>query len=312
MKKEIVPEKTESSRFPDGMRIMQGRQEYITYIDHSSLRVWPSVSEAHYDIHKHSAIEIILPHRGTATYQLPDQVYHVESGQILFVPTGMTHALTETTDILRYLILFEPSPLYNLQDMPGISAMTEKPIYLTDQSELHTQVSQLLMQVVDCYMKRLPMWNTQCYAYLLQAYALMGRHFLRTAAPKQPAEHQNVDPEIMNIAVNHISEHYMEDLTLEDVAAFAGYSKYYFSRIFKAFFGISFSDYLIVKRLNAAANMLMQTDRPIREIARSSGFGSVASFNRIFREHKQCTPTQFRAIYGTATARSQGNPLAMS
>ena len=28
------------SRFPDGFRIMQGQQEYVTYIEHSSLRVW--------------------------------------------------------------------------------------------------------------------------------------------------------------------------------------------------------------------------------------------------------------------------------
>ena len=30
------------SRFPDGFRILQGKQEYVTYIDHSSVRVWYS------------------------------------------------------------------------------------------------------------------------------------------------------------------------------------------------------------------------------------------------------------------------------
>ena len=53
-----------------------------------------------------------------------------------------------------------------------------------------------------------------------------------------------------------------------------------------------------VKRLNAAANLLIHTDLPIREVVSESGFGSVATFNRIFREHKHCTPTQYRVIYG--------------
>ena len=35
------------------------------------------------------------------------------------------------------------------------------------------------------------------------------------------------------------------------------------------------------------------------DVALDSGFGSVATFNRVFRENKGCTPTQYRAIYGT-------------
>ena len=54
----------------------------------------------------------------------------------------------------------------------------------------------------------------------------------------------------------------------------------------------------MVKRLNAASNLLIQTDLSIREIVKQSGFGSVATFNRIFREQKHCTPSQFRTIYG--------------
>ena len=37
----------------------------------------------------------------------------------------------------------------------------------------------------------------------------------------------------------------------------------------------------------------------MRDVAIESGFGSVATFNRVFREKKGCTPTQYRAIYGT-------------
>lgn len=285
-----------SSRFPDGFRILQGKQEYITYLEHSSIRVWPSEVPAHYDQHTHSAVEIMVPHRGVATYQMLDGTYRVHAGEILIVPSGCPHDLTEKKDIQRHLLLFEPNPLLSLRDMPGISEMMQQPLYLHDDSELQRQVGELLMQAVDCYFGREPMWNTMCYSYLLQVYALLGRKYLQ-AAPQRAVNRRNIDPAIMNSAMTYINEHYMDAISLEDVALFAGFSKCYFSRIFKQFSGISFLEYLTRKRLNVAADLLVRTNRPIREVAEAAGFGSTATFNRIFREQKNCTPSQFRAIY---------------
>ena len=291
----------DQGRFGDGFRILQGRQEYVTYLEHSSVRVWPSDVAAHYDSHVHSATEIILPHRGVSVYQLPGRVYNVHPGEILFVPAGCPHTLTENADTLRYLFLFEPSPLLTLQDMPSVSAMTRQPIYLTESDELTKPVASLLLKTVDCYFRREEMWNTECYSYLLQIFALLGRRYLREQAPQAPEKRGSIDPEVMNSAMTYIGEHYMRDLTLAEVAAFTGFSKYYFSRVFKEFAGVSFLDYLTVKRLNAAAGLLIHSDRPIRDIAKEAGFGSVATFNRIFREQKHCTPTQFRTIYGASS-----------
>ena len=305
----MANETTDNSRFPDGFRILHGRQEYVTYKEHSSIRIWPSSVAGHFENHAHSAIEVLVVQRGTAVYQLPDQTYRIGPGQILFIPSGCPHALTESADILRYLLLFEPSPLYTLQDMPQVSMMTQHPIFLQDANELREQINHLLMSAVECYVQKKDMWNTQCYAYLLQVYALLGREYLNTAAPHLPVKHSRIDPEIMNSVMTYIAEHYMDDLALEDAAAFAGFSKYYFSRIFKDFAGVSFSDYLLVKRLNAASNLLIRTNQPIRDVARNSGFGSVATFNRIFRDEKKCTPPQFRAIYGSTTAADINSPI---
>lgn len=289
-----------SSRFPDGLRILQGMQEYITYIEHSSVRVWASEVEAHFDEHTHSAIEVILPHRGLAIYQMQnDEVYRVGPDEVLIVPSGWAHELTECGDLNRHLLLFEPNPLMNLRDMHKINSMMQKPIYLHDQSELHRQVRDLLMQVVACYERQEPLWNTQCYSYLMQMYALLGRRYLRETAPLHLADGRNIDSAIMNSAITYINEHYMDDIQLDDVAFFAGFSKYYFSRMFKQFSSLPFSEYLTRKRLNVATELLARTKLPVKEVANQSGFGSVATFNRIFRERISCTPSQYRAIYGS-------------
>lgn len=296
----------ETSRFPDGFRILQGRQEYITYMEHSSIRIWSSNVASHYDPHSHSAIEIILPDRGVSLYQVREEVYRVRPGEILIVPSGWQHSLTEPPDTLRYLLLFEPNPLLSLRDMPDISAMMEQPIYLHEDSELQKQAQEILRRTVDCYMAREPMWNTLCYSHLLQLYALLGRHYLRVTAPEQYVARRSIDPAIMNSAITYINQRYMDDISLEDVALFAGFSKYYFSRMFKQFAGISFSEYLTRRRLNVASDLLVRSRQSIREVAVASGFSSMATFNRIFREHKNCTPSQFRAIYSIVLGPGTG------
>ena len=201
--------------FPAGFRILQGKQEFITYTDHSSVRLWASNTANHYDTHAHSAVEVIMPSEGTSVYQLTDETYPVKPGQILFVPSGCPHALTEGGDTSRYLLLFEPAPLLALQDMADISLMLQKPIYLRDDTEDRQKVHRYLMELVDCYKQQQPMWNTQCYSYILQCYALMGRSFLHTTTPAAAQSHWRIDPEIMNSAMTFINEHYMEDISLE-------------------------------------------------------------------------------------------------
>lgn len=292
----------ESKRFPDGFRILKGKQEYVTYQEHSSVRVWASETATHFDYHQHSAIEIILPHQGVSVYRLPERVYCVEPGQVLIIPPDCPHELTESRDTKRYLILFEPNPLMSLRDQPSVKHLFREPIYLNDGAEIQAKVTGLLMQLVSSYFSKEPMWNARCYSYLTQLYAELGSE--RTLVNDEPEEQQSrIDSEIMNGALTYINQHFMEDISLDDVAGFAGFSKFYFSRVFKQFAGASYTEYLTRKRMNNATDLLIRTDMPIREVAEKSGFGSLATFNRIFRRLNQCTPTQYRAIYGRTVAQ---------
>ena len=143
------------------------------------------------------------------------------------------------------------------------------------------------------------MWNTVCYSSILRVYAMLGQRYLSGIRPRTADGLKNMDSEVITAVMTYINNHYREELSLEDVAKFAGFSRYYFSRSFKRQTGYSFKDYLCQKRLQVAMDLLIRTNRSMREVAIESGFGSVATFNRVFREKKGCTPTQYRAIYGT-------------
>ena len=299
MDKKRATDTTPRKRIPDGLRNTQAKQEYISYIDHSSIRVRTEESDPCKSDHWHSAAEIMLLKKGEAVYTLPEKTYRLSEGQILIVPADCPHTLTEKENISCVQFLFEPTYLLHLRDMSVMSPLIKCPIYLESDSETRRQITELLEQVAVCYEKKEPMWNSLCYSYLLQIYVLLGRRQMNQEAPMQHlSDRKAIDSEIMNSALTYLNQNYMYDITLEDVAAFAGFSKYYFSRMFKQFFAFSFSEYLCKRRLEVAGDLLTHTNRPIQEIAIAAGFGSVGTFNRIFRAAKNCTPTQYRAMYG--------------
>ena len=152
---------------------------------------------------------------------------------------------------------------------------------------------------MDIYHEGDLMWNTLCYSCIMRMYAILGQRYLAGMAVRRHPGAAGEDQEMIAGVLTYINNHYQEDVTLDQVAAFAGFSRYYFSRSFRSKTGYSFKEYLCQKRIQVATDLLIHTRTPIQEIARESGFGSVATFNRLFRDYKKCTPTQYRAIYGT-------------
>ena len=287
-----------AARYEDGFRVLQGRREYVTYLDDSSIRIWYSDVPWRYEIHDHSAIEILLTLEGMVTYTIEDKVYQVRKGEILIIPQDTAHSLTMEEGSSRYLYLFEPDAIMTMRDIKSMAIYFNKPFHLRDGSDAHVRIRELLLRAKDLYEKRELMWNTACYSCILRVYATLGQRYLSGIRPRTADNMRNMDSEVINAVMTYINNHYREELSLENVAGFAGFSRYYFSRSFKKQTGYSFKDYLCQKRLQVAMDLLIRTNRSMRDVAIESGFGSVATFNRVFREKKGCTPTQYRAIYG--------------
>ena len=96
---------------------------------------------------------------------------------------------------------------------------------------------------------------------------------------------------------NFISENYMEEIRLAQLADIAGMSPSAFSRFFKLHTGRNLTDYIIDMRLGRASRMLVDTSRSISEICFQCGFNNLSNFNRIFKKKKGCSPTEFRENY---------------
>jgi AraC-like DNA-binding protein len=97
---------------------------------------------------------------------------------------------------------------------------------------------------------------------------------------------------------------YFEPLGVDDLARAAGLSPAHFSREFRAAFGESPHAYLLTRRLERAAQLLLTTDRSVADICFSVGLSSVGSFTTSFTRTYGVSPTAYRAAYPPAAERA--------
>ncbi len=96
-------------------------------------------------------------------------------------------------------------------------------------------------------------------------------------------------------AKRYIADHCEEpDLSLADVAGYAGLNEKYFSNRFTKETGETFSSYLTALRMQKARELLKTTSFKVYEISEMAGYHSVEHFNRVFKKINGVTPAQYR------------------
>jgi AraC family transcriptional regulator len=96
-------------------------------------------------------------------------------------------------------------------------------------------------------------------------------------------------------ALWYIESHLAGPLTLDDIAAIGGISRFHMVRAFAAATGLSVMRYVRVRRLSEAARALAGGAPDILSLALDADYGSHEAFTRAFREHFGLTPEAVRA-----------------
>ena len=101
----------------------------------------------------------------------------------------------------------------------------------------------------------------------------------------------------MNEVYDYITNNFMHEITLKDVANKAHMNPSSFSRYFKQSTGKSLTAFLHDIRIGYACKLLIQDTMNIAQIIYESGFRNQAHFNSVFLENKGMTPWEYRKKY---------------
>lgn len=277
--------------------------EIPPYLSSTFMRFWYNTQNVGYSTHWHDAQEVIVPLEGNYSVTAQDMVYHLNPGDILLIPPGILHSIEAPSGGCRFIFLYELTLFCQLPDFIRTQSLLSKPVLITSDTfpEIYEQEISLLMQAASCYWGESPSRQLSIYACLMQFYACYTDYCVKQKAAPAKAS-GNIPPKDysrkLTLLLEYLRQHYGENISLETAAQKAGLSKFYFSRIFKEYTGQTFYDYLSFLRIQAAENLLKDSSAPISAIASACGYSNISSFNRSFRRFQNCTPSEYRSLYG--------------
>ncbi|WP_040953006.1 helix-turn-helix domain-containing protein [Gorillibacterium massiliense] len=284
------------------IEILNGTRETVSYHEHFGIRLYLNHEAEDYPIHWHTAAEVIMPIENIYTVIVNDTKHVLQPGDILVIPPGELHELFAPDSGERIILQFDYSLLQNLNGFNSTFHLLRPYVTVTaeDNKELHEQIKPLILDIMKEYFSKSLLKEASAYSMLIQFYVILGRNcmegdqrFPHNGSQKQ---HRYIDKFLQ--VCNYMNEHCTEDIQVDDLAAIAGFSKFHFARLFKQFTGMSYYSYLNEHRIMHAEKLLIDPNLSITEVAMRSGFVSLATFNRVFKTYKKCTPTQYKMLHG--------------
>lgn len=126
-------------------------------------------------------------------------------------------------------------------------------------------------------------------AFLKQQINLMNNSFQKTM--------KNFEMESIQPAIQYIENNFTKDINVEYLAELCYSSYSNFLKMFKHQTGQTIINYISDKRIEHSKQYLIDTSRPIYEIASELGYSECSYFNRVFKKKENITPSQFRKMY---------------
>lgn len=281
---------------------LNGIFETVNYKQNTSLKLYDNEEYEDYPPHWHTTMEIIMPTENIYTVECANQTITLRESDIILICPGYIHTLFAPKTGRRIIFQPETNALRFMKDIEALFSSISPLIVITpeDFPAIHERIRTLLIEIKNEYLNTASSFSEIIiYSKVLEIITLLGRNYVHNTQA-QSAGMLRKQGEYMEKFIeicDYIGAHCSDDLNLDDIASMSGFSKFYFSRIFKQFTHVSFYKYVNQKRIAKAAELLIEPKNSITDIALSCGFSSLSSFIRMFKIVKGCTPTEFRNMY---------------
>lgn len=245
--------------------------------------------------HVHHEIEIISPINEHLCVVFEHGKVDLLPGDILIINSMESHSVKTYNDNCDHFVL-QFDTLNIFKELNTIRQKKLFPAIITRQNpdiynEIHKYINLIINLLKDpdslYYNIRL-----RSYAGLLLTYICENFEWRDSFDPD--SHNSSSQLHSYNKATEFILTNYTQKITLSDVADAANLSTYHFCRLFKQLSGKTFVEYITDLRLAHAENMLINGDNKIIDVAELSGFGSVKTFNQLFKDKHGVSPVQFR------------------
>lgn len=142
-------------------------------------------------------------------------------------------------------------------------------------------------------------WSCRGRSYFMEIIIYLERMYGLIGYGKELEKTDNsfiIEDSRLRDAVLYIESNYSEELTLTKISSNVGVNQTVLTALMRKSFGCTVMEYVKKHRILVAKKQLAFTDVPIKDIANMVGFKTVQHFSRVFKEHTNVTPAEFRKV----------------
>ena len=276
-----------------------GTRETVHHKTDTHVRLYVNDECEHYPPHWHNDMEILCPLSGSYTATCPNGTYVLRPGDLLIIGARTIHDLPAEPQGVRLIFQINWTPLREINGLETALSRLSPCCLITPESfpDIHRDVHRVMLEIRDLYLQSPLLTEASIYARAMEMITLISRSRKSLPEPDDTSCSRILrHNESMQQICDYLASHCAENISLDDAAALAGFSKYYFERLFRDYTDMSFHQYLIVQRISLSEKLLTDPRMPITEIALRSGFSTSAAFSKAFRQAKGSTPSEFRKL----------------
>ncbi|MCH5186241.1 MAG: helix-turn-helix transcriptional regulator [Oscillospiraceae bacterium] len=249
-----------------------------------------------FDSHLHKCYEIIHIIHGQMMYTVEGNEYSLSDGDIIMTTHGELHSFSfpKKCEYQREFIHVYPG---FLERTPGTAAVLEsrepgKYNHIPADKAEKYGLDKIFEDIHANCVKPTEETDIIVLANIMLLAARVHR-MLNEDAPKYPEVTSSAKA---NFIYRYIDIHYMEDISVDSIATAMTMSPTSAQRLFKKETGMSIKVYLMLRRVTAAKNLIMEGQNAT-DIFTECGFRDYSTFYRAFIKYVGMTPSEFKHMY---------------
>jgi len=253
------------------------------------------------------SFEIIIGIRGNVYLQQDEDTFVLAEGDSLLLLPGHPHkgyapSVKGTTFFWLHFLCNDDFAILNERDAyEEILLVNNNPYFTVFQDKIllpaffHPtnleRLSILFHQLL--HVSQSEYYTRQGMNYILTSLAIeLTEQTLSSGAKKPMSDNVN-----LSRIIEWINSHYTSTISLKTVAFEFNYTKEYLARYFKKNMGMSMQEYINKMKISKARELLIQSDKNIKEISSELGFSDDKYFLKLFKQYEKITPREYRRAY---------------
>jgi xylan 1,4-beta-xylosidase len=239
-------------------------------------------------------IQIIFLLKGKVHIDINNNKYNLRETDIIFINNEDVYEISPEEENLLLTIKIDYDFFTRIIKKSQFLILCNSSVQ--DQSnENYDIIRKILSKIIHEYSKGENGYEIQIMSLLFQLIYLLKVKFLVTNNKSQYLEvKEDKYRERIDSAINYIKLNYQKHISLQDAANALFLTPEYLSRFFKDQTGTTFFKYLNEFRLNQAVKELIRSRNSVTKVAMNNGFPNLASFNKLFKEIYNITPSEYR------------------